>query len=152
MSNHSGCDWYTRTAPPVIGVVSDKSVWYTCTSSGGNAANQEALRSAKGVRKMAKEIAKEICTITDGCCVCCCKKIHPENGLLVETTGKGDGVVHIITITPAQAKILVDILGKSAFLEDNAVGTKMPSWAQLNRNEGSLANRLVNELSSDWSE
>jgi hypothetical protein len=97
-------------------------------------------------------MAKEICTVTDGCCVCCCKKAHLENGLLVETKGKGDGVVHIITINPAQAKILVDILGKSAFLEDNAVGTKMPSWAQLNRNEGGLATRLVNELSSDWSE
>lgn len=97
-------------------------------------------------------MANEICTVTDGCCVCCCKKTHLENGLLVETSGKGNDVVHTITITPAQAKILVDLLGKSAFLEDNAVGTKMPSWAQLTREEGAIANFLVNELSSEWSE
>jgi hypothetical protein len=72
-------------------------------------------------------------------------------GVAVETSGKGNDIVHKITLSPKMADVLVSLLGKSAFLEDNAVGTKMPAWAKLSEKEGAIANNLVNELSSDWS-
>ena len=57
--NYLQTDCYIRTAPPVIGVASDKSVWYTCTSRAAQATHSGVRSSVrKGVRKWQRKSAR----------------------------------------------------------------------------------------------